>query len=128
MIRPLGNGHYELEVLNTSGIGTINRFTWTSPQAWTITSITKTSGASCNLASERTMVCMGEIAAPACLCSNSGGTVTIEFAVKVQTPKAGRGAAVSYGVEGAHLRIKAMTAVPFLIPGTPQQAKREHGV
>jgi hypothetical protein len=128
VIRPLAKGHYQIEVLNTSGIGVLNGFTWAPPPAWTITAITKSSGANCKLASAKKVVCTGNVSAPKCLCSSSGGRVKVDLAVSVHTPKPGKGAPVTYGFEGAQLRITAMSAVPFLIPGTPQQEKRQHGV
>jgi hypothetical protein len=128
IIRPLGNGRYEIQVSNTSGIGTLNGFTWTPPSSWTIRAITKTSGAECRLASTKKVVCTGRISAPQCLCTNTGGTVTVDLAVSVHTPKPEKDDHVTYGVVGAQLRITAMTAVPFLIPGTPQEEKRQHGV
>jgi hypothetical protein len=128
ILQPLANGHYQLEVLNTSGIGVVTEFTWNPPAYWTITAITKSAGAHCKLVSNTEVVCKGQIAPPLCLCSNSGGIATIDLAVSIRTPKPAKGPPVSYGLEGAKLRITAMTAVPFVIPGTPQQAKRENGV
>jgi hypothetical protein len=128
VIRPLTNGHYQIEVLNTSGIGVVTGFTWSAPPSWTITAITKTSGANCKLVSVQKVLCTGRVLAPTCLCSNSGGTVKIDLAVSIDNPKPEKGPPESYGTVGAELRITAMTAVPFLIPGTPQEAKRRSGV
>ena len=43
------NGSYELQVLNTSGIGYLNGFTWTPSPGWSVKSIKKASGADCSL-------------------------------------------------------------------------------
>ncbi len=42
------NGSYQLQVLNTSGIGYLNGFTWTPSPGWTVTRIKSSSGATCS--------------------------------------------------------------------------------
>jgi hypothetical protein len=123
IIKPLGKGHYRVFVQNTSGIGFLDGFTWTPPHGWTITAITKTTGGHCRLAAG-TVACTGRVLPPSCLCSASGGAVTIELTVT--EPAATKGH--TYGAVGAKLRITRMTPVPYLIPGTPAEAKRQHGV
>jgi hypothetical protein len=124
IIRPLAKGHYQVYVLNTSGIGFLNGFTWTPPPGWTITAITKTKGGSCVLDPDGKIACKGTVPPPSCLCTADGGAVTIELAVSA--PSAAK--AHTFGAVGAKLRITTMTPVPYLIPGTPQEAKRQHGV
>ncbi len=43
------NGSYELQVLNTSGIGYLNGFTWEPSAGWKVTKIKSSTGASCSL-------------------------------------------------------------------------------
>ena len=43
------NGSYELQILNTSGIGYLNGFTWTPSPGWSVKSIKKATGADCSL-------------------------------------------------------------------------------
>ena len=124
IIRPRAKGHYQLYVLNTSGIGFLNGFTWTPPPGWTITAITKTTGGTCRLETGGTITCKGRVPPPSCLCSADGGAVSVDLAVR--TPSASKGQ--NFGAVGAKLRITRMTPVPYLIPGTPAEAKRQHGV
>jgi len=124
IIRPLAKGHYQLYVLNTSGIGFLDGFTWTPPPGWRITAITKTTGGTCRLGTGGTISCHGRVAPPSCLCAADGGSVSVDLAVR--TPSAAKGQ--SFGAVGAKLRITNMTPVPYLIPGTPAEAKRQHGV
>ena len=124
IIKPRTKGHYQVYILNTSGIGFLDGFTWTPPAGWTITAITKTTGGSCRLAADGKVACRGHVVPPSCLCTASGGAVTIELAVSAPTSTKGR----TFGAVGAKLRITSMTPVPYLIPGTPAEAKRQHGV
>jgi hypothetical protein len=128
IIRPLTKGHYRVSVLNTSGIGFLNGFTWSPPPGWTIKSITKTTGAKCKLDSDGKVSCSGKVVPPSCLCKADGGTVTVDLAVSVHTAPLSKGKITGFGAVGAKLRITAMTPVPYLIPGTPAEAKRQHGV
>jgi hypothetical protein len=124
IIKPLAKGHYQVYVQNTSGIGFLNGFTWTPPPGWTIKAITKTTGGTCRLAAGGTVACKGRVAPPSCLCTASGGAVTIDLTVSAAQSTKGQ----TFGVVGAKLRITNMTPVPYLIPGTPAEAKRQHGV
>lgn len=127
VLRTRSRDHYELDVENTSGIGFINRFTWSPPPGWMITEITKTSGGKCSLASG-TISCSGMVQPPGCLCAGGGGDVAIDFTVAATRRPTSRAHPISYGSVGAIVQLKAMTAVPFLIPGTPQAAaRRRHG-
>ena len=58
------NGSYQLEVLNTSGIGFLNGFTWTPPAGWTITQITKATGGKCHLVRGGKVACKGRVPPP----------------------------------------------------------------
>jgi hypothetical protein len=124
IIRPLAKGRYQVYVLNTSGIGFLDGFTWSPPPGWTITKITKTTGGKCRLQSDGKVDCHGRVAPPSCLCTGDGGAVTIDLAVRAPAASKGR----TFGAVGAKLRITNMTPVPYLIPGTPAAAKRQRGV
>jgi hypothetical protein len=118
----LSTNHYEIAVQNTSGIGVINSFKWSPPAGWTVQAITKTTGGRCNLQAG-TISCSGTVMPPSCLCTGDGGTVVID--VSVAAPKA-TGKVTSYGTVGSKTQITAYSPVPFLIPGTPKEAKRQH--
>jgi hypothetical protein len=124
IIRPLAKGRYQVYVLNTSGIGFLDGFTWSPPPGWTITAITKTTGGRCRLQSDGNVECRGRVPPPSCLCAADGGAVTIDLAVRAPAASKGR----TFGAVGAKLRITNMTPVPYLIPGTPAAAKRQRGV
>jgi hypothetical protein len=128
IIRPLKKGHVQVYVLNTSGIGFVNGFTWTPPPGWKIKAITKAKGGTCKLAADGNLACRGRIAPPSCLCASDGGAVTIDLEVSAPASSAAGGHRTSFGAVGAKLHITRMTPVPYLIPGTPKEAKRQHGV
>ena len=127
LLKPLPHGHYSIEVLNTSGIGFLNGFTWSPPPGWTIHGITKVTGAKCTLASQ-VVTCSGKVSPPACLCAGDGGKVKIDIAVSTPGETYVKGKPVHYGTVGAKMQITRMTAVPYLIPGTPAEAKKQQGV
>lgn len=127
IIRPLAKGHYQVYVLNTSGIGFLKGFTWSPPPGWTIKSITKASGARCKVAAGK-LACSGSVAPPSCLCISDGGAVTVDLAVSVHGKPLTKGKVNAFGTVGAKLRITKMAPVPYLIPGTPAAAKRQRGV
>jgi hypothetical protein len=127
ILRPLPHGHYSIEVLNTSGIGYLTGFTWTPPPGWTIKGIAKAHGATCKLAAQ-TVTCSGKVSPPGCLCAGNGGTVKIDLAVSTPGPEHLNGKPAILGTVGAKLHITRMTAVPYLIPGTPAAQKRQHGL
>jgi hypothetical protein len=127
ILRPLKPGHYSVEVLNTSGIGTLNGFTWSPPPGWTIHGIAKVTGAKCTLAAQ-TVTCSGKVSPPACLCAGNGGKVKIDLDVTIPGATFVKGKPTHYGTVGAKMRITRMTAVPYLIPATPAEAKKQEGV
>jgi hypothetical protein len=124
IIRPLNRGQYEVYVLNTSGIGFIDGFTWSPAPGWTITAIAKATGANCKLTGGGP-TCAGRVLPPSC--KGDGGSVTIKLDVKVNASPASAQVS-SYGAVRAKLRITHMTAVPYLIPGTPSELARQQGV
>jgi hypothetical protein len=124
VLRPLGGDRFELYVENTSGIGFINSFTWSPPTRWKIKAITKASGASCSL-SAGLVHCVGSVRPPECLCSGSGGNVTLDLVIDAKTKGTMSGKPILYGAEGAFLQLTKMTPLPFLIPGTPKEATRQ---
>jgi hypothetical protein len=124
IIGPLAKGRVTVEVVNTSGIGFLDGFTWAPPPGWTITAVRRTTGGTCRLEAGGAIGCRGRVPPPSCLCTSDGGTVKIELAVRAPSASDGR----TFGVVGAKLRITNMTPVPYLIPGTPAEAKRQRGV
>jgi hypothetical protein len=127
VLRPLGNGHYELVVQNTSAIGSINSFSWASPAGLTITAVTGSTGAKCSLVSGA-ISCQGNIHPPQCLCTGSGGQAVIEFTASGDPTTTLDGHADIHGFGWTYLRISAMTPVPYLIPDTPQTANNKKSV
>jgi hypothetical protein len=129
VLKTLSPGHYELDVRNTSGIGTINTFSWDPPSGWTVTQVTKSVGSECRLTGGGLITCTGSVAAPKCLCTPSGGTVTITFTASTgNEPTTLNGHPVTYGAEGASIAVTAMTAIPYIIPQSPQEEKSQSGV
>jgi hypothetical protein len=118
------NGKYQLEILNTSGIGYLNGFTWTPSPGWSVTSIKKATGASCSLTPAGKISCAGNVEPPKCLCSGDGGNVVIEFAAAPTTKTHG----FLFGGSAAQFKITKMTPVPYLIPGTPSEAEKRNGI
>jgi hypothetical protein len=118
------NGSYELQVLNTSGIGYLNGFTWTPSPGWSVKAIKTATGAACSLTPEGKIHCTGTIRPPSCLCTGDGGVVSIKFTA-APTKK---GAGYLFGGSAAQFKITKMTPVPYLIPGTPDEAQKREGV
>ena len=118
------NGAYELQILNTSGIGYLNGFTWTPSPGWTVKSIKKMSGADCSVTHEGKIHCTGTIRPPSCLCTGDGGVVSIKFTAAPTKKDAG----YLFGGAAAQFKITKMTPVPYLIPGTPEEAQQREGV
>jgi hypothetical protein len=80
-------GKYELEVDNTSGIGYITSFAWSSPGKLQLTRITRVQGGSCRMASN-TITCTGAkqgIAPPTCSC-RPGGAMVVDFTATGYAP------------------------------------------
>jgi hypothetical protein len=114
---------YQLEVLNTSGIGYLNGFTWTPSPGWSVTAIKKVDGASCTLTPAGKIACTGSVDPPTCLCSGDGGDVSIEFTAAPTKKNAG----YLFGGSAAQFKVTKMTPVPYLIPGTPEEAAKRRG-
>jgi hypothetical protein len=127
IIRPLTNGHYRLEVLNTSGVGFLDSFTWAPPSGLKLTRISKVSGADCSLVAGK-LSCVANLHPPGCLCDGTGGDLTIELTLVPQTGGTKPKSDVTYGTQGSDFEITKMTPVPYLIPGTPQEARRRGGL
>jgi hypothetical protein len=118
--------HYKLDVHNTSGVGSIDRFTWTPPPGWTVTKVVKVTGGHCQLDKTTNVIwCGGKIQPPTCLCKGDGAILSIEFTAKAPKETTKNGHPLLFGSAGALLRIKAMTPVPYLIPGTPEAEKQQ---
>jgi hypothetical protein len=124
VLTPLGDNRYRLVVSNTSGIGTIDSFTWAAPPQLTITGLTSTSGGpSCQL-TDGAISCQGKLAAPLCLCTGSGGAVTIELTATGAVPTIRNGVPTIQGLSWSYMHITAMTPVPHLIPDVVQQLRK----
>jgi hypothetical protein len=118
------NGSYELDVLNTSGIGYLNGFTWTPSPGWKVTNIKKVSGASCSRTPAGKISCHGVVNPPSCLCNGDGGMAVIKFTAAPTKKNAG----YLFGGSPAQFKVTKMTPVPYLIPGTPEEAAKRDGV
>jgi hypothetical protein len=115
---------YVLQVLNTSGIGYLNGFTWAPSPGWKVTQIKSAHGATCSLTPAGQISCTGTVHPPRCLCSGDGGTVSIEFTAAPTKKNAG----YLYGGGAYQFKVTKMTPVPYLIPGTPAEASKRNGV
>jgi len=113
-IRPLDTGKYQLEVVNTSGIGFIDTFYWAPPPGVTITAITSSEGGRCKLLSGE-ISCTTRLAPPPCTCE-AGGSMTVNFTATGLASTYANGYWTSYGVVGGYLQIQTMTSVPYHIP------------
>ena len=117
-------GSYQLQVLNTSGIGYLNGFTWKPSPGWTVTRIKSSTGATCTRTPAGTITCTGTVNPPSCLCTGDGGIVSVEFTATPTKKKAG----YLFGGGAAQFKVTKMTPVPYLIPGTPDEAAKREGV
>jgi hypothetical protein len=124
VLTSLGHGRFRLHLGNTSGIGAIDAFTWTPPPGMTIRTLTSVAGGACRLQPGGSIACTGKLRPPSCLCSGEGGAVTLEFEAASGSGSSRR---VSYAPEG-QVRITAMTAVPYLVPSTPQEEHNRTGL
>ena len=121
VLTPLGNDRYQLVVTNASGIGSIDAFTWAAPPQLSITGVTGTSGGpTCGL-DNGSISCQGALAPPRCLCTGSGGAVTIEFTATGPVPTIVNGVPTVQGLSWSYMHITAMTPVPHLIPDVVQK-------
>ena len=118
------NGSYQLEVLNTSGIGYLNGFTWTPSPGWSVTGIKTSTGAACSVTPAGKISCAGTVRPPSCLCTGDGGSVSITFTAAATKKTHG----YLFGGGPAQFKVTKMTPVPYLIPGTPEEAAKRDGV
>jgi hypothetical protein len=118
------NGSYQLQVLNTSGIGYLDGFTWTPSPGWRVTGIKTATGAACSVTRAGKISCTGTVQPPSCLCNGDGGSVSVEFTAAPTKKKAG----YLFGGSPAQFKVTKMTPVPYLIPGTPDEAAKRAGV
>jgi hypothetical protein len=118
------NGAYQLQVLNTSGIGYLNGFTWEPSPGWTVTKIKSVSGADCTVTKAGKISCTGAVHPPSCLCTGDGGLVSVTFTAAPTTKKHG----YLFGGSPTQFKVTKMTPVPYLIPGTSDEALKRSGV
>ena len=118
------NGGYQLEVMNTSGIGYLDGFTWAPSPGWTVTKIKSASGASCSVTPSGKIPCAGTVHPPSCLCTGDGGVVTVTFSATPSSKTKG----YLFGGSPWQFKVTKMTPVPYLIPGTPDEAQKRTGV
>jgi hypothetical protein len=126
ILRPLGQGKYELEVQNTSRIGYINSFQWTPPPTMKILAVTSSSRGRCAVDSAGSIACAASLPPPKCLCRPSGGSITIDFNTPPAVVLKIQGHSVNPGILGARLRIVAMTPIHYLIAATLEQERQGH--
>jgi hypothetical protein len=126
VLTPLGNNRYQLVVANASAIGSIDSFTWAAPPQLTITDVTSTSGGpTCGL-TDGSISCQGKLAPPKCLCTGSGGSVTITFTATGAVPTIRNGVPIVQGLSWSYMHVTAMTPVPRLIPDVAQQVQKNN--
>jgi hypothetical protein len=117
-------GKYQLQVLNTSGIGWLNGFTWTPSPGWKVTKIKNVSGGHCSRTAGGKIACKGTVHPPSCLCNGDGGMVSVTFTAAPTKKHAG----YLFGGSPWQFKVTKMTPVPYLIPGTPDEAQKRDGV
>jgi hypothetical protein len=123
VLTPLGNNNYRLVVSNTSAIGSIDSFTWAVPPQLKITAVTgAVGGPTCGLAADA-ISCQGKLAPPQCLCTGSGGSVTINFTATGAVPTMQNGVPNIQGLSWSYMHVTAMTPVPRLIPDVVQKLR-----
>jgi hypothetical protein len=125
----LGNGHYKLHVVNSSGIGYINSFHWFPPAGLELSKVTASSTGTCNLSGTSgaggnlfpTVVLNPEIDCenislkpPTCTCRGDGGALDILFTVTKGTNPS--------GLMSGSVRIETGTPVLRIIPSAPSVA------
>ena len=123
----LRGGRFRLTVTNTSALGKIDRFRWIPPTNLTVTSVESSNAGHCALDSEGEIICSGNLVPPRCLCTNSGGYLTVDFTGHVAQPKANGRYRVNASLGAGVVAVTAMTPVPYLIPSTPQEARNRRG-
>jgi hypothetical protein len=118
------NGAYQLQVLNTSGIGYLDGFTWEPSPGWSVTKIKSASGANCAVTQAGKISCKGQVQPPSCLCTGDGGVVSVTFTAAPTKKKAG----YLFGGAPWQFKVTKMTPVPYIIPGSPDEAAKRQGV
>jgi hypothetical protein len=118
------SGSYELQVLNTSGIGYLNGFTWEPSAGWKVTGIKSASGAVCTLTHAGRIFCRGSVHPPTCLCTDDGGSVLVNFTAAPTTKNHG----FLLGGSPWQFKVTKMTPVPYIIPGSPEEAAKRGGL
>jgi hypothetical protein len=126
VLRPLGQGRYELEIQNTSRIGYIDSFRWTPPRQLKILAVTKSSRGNCRVDASGDIACAANLQPPKCLCRPSGGTITIDFTAPPTVVLKIQGHTVDPGILGARLQIVAMTPIHYLVAATLEQEREGH--
>lgn len=126
VLRPLGQGKYELEIQNTSRIGYIDSFHWTPPPQMKILAITRASRGKCAVDATGEIACAATLPPPKCLCRPSGGSITIDFTTPPAVVLKIQGHSVNPGILGARLQIVAMTPIHYLIAATLEQERQSH--
>jgi hypothetical protein len=61
---------------------------------------------------------------PSCLCTDDGGAVTVTFSASPTKAKAG----YLFGGSPWQFKITKMTPIPYIIPGSPDEAAKRDGV
>jgi hypothetical protein len=110
----LSPGLYQLEVQNTSGVGSIDSFTWVAPINLTVTAVTSSEGGRCTLVGGN-IQCTSDLAPPPCTCEG-GGVMTVNFTATGLSPTFQNGYWQTYGIVGSYLEIQSMTPIPYHIP------------
>jgi hypothetical protein len=126
ILRPLGQGKYELEIQNTSRIGYINSFQWTPPPKMKILAVTSSSRGRCTVNPAGGIACATSLPPPKCLCRPSGGSITIDFTTPPTVVLKIQGHTVNPGILGARLQIVAMTPIHYLVAATLEQERQGH--
>jgi hypothetical protein len=118
VIRPLSlqAGIYQVQVVNTSGLGAINAFDWVPPPELTVTGVKSTVGGTCWLAGNLISCTGGKrgIAPPTCTC-RPGGSLTFTFTSTGLRPIFNGKYWTYYGV-GSETVVTSMTPVESPIP------------
>jgi len=118
------NGSYQLQVLNTSGIGYLDGFTWQASPGWKVTGIKSSNGADCRVTQAGKIACAGRVQPPTCLCNGDGGVVSVTFTASPTKKNHG----YLFGGSPWQFKVTKMTPVPYIIPGTPDEAIKRSGV
>jgi hypothetical protein len=74
-------------VLNTSGIGWLDGFTWQPSTGWKVTGIKASAGATCSVTSAGKIHCASSIKPTTCLYTGDGCTATVTFTASPASKK-----------------------------------------